>query len=178
MSTASTLLAAEAPNGFWLPGDINEVYWGSLAFLVVAFLLWKFARKPAAEFFSGRITTISDELDAAAQERLGAEAERDRIKAALADSDSEAARIIEEARAGADQLSVDIAQRAETDAATLRERAVTDMAATRAQAESDLSGELSRLSLGAAERVVETSLDDVAQQRLIDEYINQVGTQN
>lgn len=178
MSTASTLLAAEAPNGFWLPADFNEVIWNSLAFFVVAFLLWKFARKPAAAFFSGRITTISDELDAAAQERLGAEAERDRIKAALADSDTEAARIIEEARAGADQLSADIAQRAETDAATLRERAVTDMAATRAQAESDLSGELSRLSLGAAERVVETSLDDVAQQRLIDEYINQVGTQN
>lgn len=179
MSTATTsLLAAEAPNGFWLPGDINEVYWGTLAFLVVAFLLWKFARKPAATFFSGRITQISGELDAAAQERLSAEAERDRIKAALADSDTEAARIIEEARAGADQLSADIARRAETDAASVRERAVADLATTRAQAESDLAGELSRLSLGAAERVVETSLDDAAQQRLIDEYINQVGTQN
>ena len=60
MSTSlQSLLAAEGPNQFWLPGDINEVYWGSLAFLVVAILLWKFARKPAAEFFSGRITTIS-----------------------------------------------------------------------------------------------------------------------
>ena len=47
-----------------------------------------------------------------------------------------------------------------------------------AQAEADLSSELSRLALGAAERVVETSLDDAAQQRLIDAYISQVGTQN
>ena len=175
-----TVLAAEAgaENGFWLPHDIWEVFWGSLAFLVVFFLLWKFARKPAAEFFSGRISGIAEELDTAAQERLVAEGERDRIKAALADSDSEAARIIEEARRSADQLTADIAARAQADAAALRERATADLASTRAQAESDLAGELSRLSLGAAERVVERSLDDAAQQRLIDDYISQVGSQN
>jgi F-type H+-transporting ATPase subunit b len=179
MSTSlQSLLAAEGPNQFWLPGDINEVYWGSLAFLVVAILLWKFARKPAAEFFSGRITTISGELDATAEQRLAAEAERDRIKAALADSDAEAARIIEEARRSADQLAVDTAARTETELAQMRERAAVDLANTRAQAESDLAGELSRLSLGAAERVVQTSLDDDAQQRLIDQYISQVGSQN
>jgi F-type H+-transporting ATPase subunit b len=179
MSTSlPSLLAAEGPNQFWLPGDINEVYWGSLAFFVVAFLLWKFARKPAAEFFSSRITTISGELDATAQQRLAAEAERDRIKAALADSDSEAARIIEEARRSADQLAVDTAARTEVELDQMRERAAIDLANTRAQAESDLAGELSRLSLGAAERVVQTSLDDDAQQRLIDQYISQVGSQN
>lgn len=175
-----TVLAAEAgaENGFWLPHDLWEVFWGSLAFLVVFFLLWKFARKPAAEFFSGRISGIAEELDSATQERLVAEGERDRIKAALADSDSEAARIIEEARRSADQLTADIAARAEADAVALRERATADLASTRAQAESDLAGELSRLSLGAAERVVERSLDDAAQQRLIDDYISQVGSQN
>ncbi len=175
-----TVLAAEAgaENGFWLPHDLKEVLWGTLAFLVVAFLLWKYARKPAAEFFSGRISGIAEELDSATQERLVAEGERDRIKAALADSDSEAARIIEDARRSADQLTADIAARAEADAVALRERATADLASTRAQAESDLAGELSRLSLGAAERVVERSLDDAAQQRLIDDYISQVGSQN
>ena len=174
------LLAAEegAENGFWLPHDLKEVLWGTLSFLIVAFLLWKFARKPAAEAMSGRIERISTELDAAAQTRLAAEGERERIKAALADSDSEAARLIEEARRSADQLTVDIAARTEVDIANLRERAQADLASTRAQAESDLSGELSRLSLGAAERVVESSLDPEAQQRLIDQYISQVGSQN
>ncbi len=46
------------------------------------------------------------------------------------------------------------------------------------QATADLSGELSRLALGAAEEVVASSLDDAAQQRLIDDYISQVGAQN
>lgn len=179
MSTAiTTLLAADAPNSFWLPGDINEVYWGSLAFAVLVVLLWKFAKTPAVDYFSGRIDKVRVDLDDAAQTRSIAEAEADRIKAALADSDSEAARIIEEARRSADQLTADIAARTEADVASVRERAVIDLAATRAQAQADLAGELSRLSLGAAERVVENSLDDPTQQRLIDDYIGQVGSQN
>ena len=178
INTAVLAAEAGAENGFWLPHDLNEVIWGSLAFAIVAFLLWKFARKPLAAMLSGRISQIESELDAAAQSRLAAEAERDRIKAALADSDSEAARIIAEARSSADQLSVDIEARTGADIVAVRERAAADLVSARTQAESDLSGELSRLSLGAAERVVESSLDPAAQQRLIDDYINQVGTQN
>lgn len=166
------------PNPFWLPFDINEVIWGSLAFVIIAFLLWKFARKPIGTYFAGRIHTISSELAAAASMRTEAEAERDRIKAALADSDSEAARIIAEARSSAEQLAVDIAARTETDLENIRRRGGSDLETTRTQAESDLSGELARLALGAAERVVEGSLDDAVQQRLIDDYISQVGSQN
>jgi len=155
MFTSIAVLAAEegAENGFWLGHDINEIIWNSLAFFVVAFFLWKFARKPVAEFLSGRIAGIAATLDAAGQSRLAAEAERDRIKAALADSDTEAARIIESARASADQLSGDTEVRAARDAEQVRERAIADLAATRGQAESDLAGELARLSLGAAELV-------------------------
>jgi len=174
----NALLAAETSNGFWLPHDFNEVIWGTIAFLVVAYLLWKFGAKLVSEYFTKRSATVEEELSAAAEARLAAEAERDRIKAALADSESESARIVEEARASADQLAVDGAARAEAEAARVRERATADLATTRAQAESDLAGELARLSLGAAERVVRSSLDDDAQQQLIDSYISQVGTQN
>ncbi len=180
MLTNIAILASEegAENAFWLPHDIKEVIWGTLAFLIIVFLLWKFARKPIAQGLSGRIERISGELDVATQERLAAEAERDRIKAALADSDSEAARLIADARTSADRLAVEIANRTDLEVAAMRERAAADLASARSQAESDLSRELSRLSLGAAERVVQNSLDDAAQQRLIDEYISQVGSQN
>jgi len=178
MNTVLTLIASEAPNGKWLPGDLNEVIWGTLAFLIVAFLLVKFAKKPVVEGLARRRQNIADGLGAAEQSRQTAEAERDRIKAALADSDAEAARIIEDARRSADQLAVDVAARADEDVVLLRERAVSDLATTRNQAQADLSGELSRLALGAAEQVVESSLDDATQQRLIDSYISQVGTQN
>ncbi len=34
------LASEEGGNGFWLPHDINEVYWGTLAFLIIAGLLY------------------------------------------------------------------------------------------------------------------------------------------
>ncbi|UDY37204.1 F0F1 ATP synthase subunit B [Dermatobacter hominis] len=171
-------LASEGSNGKWLPADINEVIWGTLAFLIIAFALVKFGGPFVKNGLKSRSQKVADRLGEASSAREAAEAERDRIKAALADSDSEAARIVEEARRAADQLGTDTETRTDQEIVTLRERATTDLAATRIQATADLSGELSRLALGAAEEVVAGSLDDAAQQRLIDEYISQVGSQN
>lgn len=172
------LVEEGAENAFWLPHDLWEVFWGSLAFLIVVALMWKFAKKPGSDYYSKRTEGIANSLGEAASARSTAEAERDDVKAALADSDSEAARILEEARRSADVLTADIAVRAERDVAAIHERAVIDLAATRAQTEAELSGELSRLAFGAAERVVAEELDGTSQQRLIDTYINNIGAQN
>lgn len=178
MSNNLILIAAEKGNGFWLPADFNEVIWGTIAFLIVLGLLIKFTKAPIAKYYGGRIEAISEKLEAAESARSKAEAERDQVKAALADSESEKARIISEAEASAASIRSEIDARASADAARVHERAAAELAAARSQAQSDLSGELTRLSLGAAERVVETALDDATQQRLIDSYISQVGVQN
>jgi F-type H+-transporting ATPase subunit b len=177
---ALAVFAAEAgaENGAWFPHDMREVFWGSLAFLIVFGLIWKFAKKPGSDFFTKRTADIAESLDAAANARTEAEAERDQIKSALADADSEKSRIIEEGRRSADALTADIAARADRDVAAVQERAVVDLAATRNQIEAELSGELSRLAMGAAELVVSEELDAASQQRLIDSYINDVGSQN
>jgi F-type H+-transporting ATPase subunit b len=157
---ALTLFAAEAgaENGAWFPHDMREVFWGSLAFLIVFGLLWKFAKKPGSDFFSKRTREIEESLDAAAGARAEAEAGRDGIKSALADADAEKSRIIEEGRRSADALTADIAARADRDVASVRDRAAVDLAATRNQIEAELSGELSRLAMGAAEKVVSEEL--------------------
>lgn len=180
MNVASVLLLAaeEGGNPFWLPHDIKEVIYGSLAFFIIAFLLTKFGKKFVIEGLRKRTAGIEESLDEAATARAEAEAERDRIKAALADSDTEAARIVEEARQAADSLTAEIAVRADRDVESVRERASVDLATTRHQMEADLSGELSRLALGAAEKVVDASLDEANQRRLIDDYIAALGNQN
>jgi F-type H+-transporting ATPase subunit b len=139
--------------------------------------VWK-AGPATKKAMAGRTERIQSELDGAASRRSEAEAERDRIRAALADSDTEAARIVEDARVTADQLAANIAARADADIAGLRERFEVDMESTRRQAVADLTGEIGRLSLGAAERVVERNLDDDVQQSLIESYIAQVGADN
>lgn len=173
-----TILAAEKGNGFWLPADPLEVLWGSLSFVIVVAILYKFTKAPIADYFNGRVDGIKEKLDEAENARVAAETERDRVKAALADSEAEKARIIAEAEASAQEILAAAPERAVAAAAEVRDRGEADLATTRAQAQSDLSSELTRLSLGAAEKVVEASIDDATQQRLIDAYISQIGSQN
>ncbi len=177
MLSAISVFAAEQ-NGKWLPADLKEVLWGTIAFVIIFGLLWWKAGPPIMKAMSGRTERISDDLKAAVDDKSGAEAERDRIKAALADSDTEAARIVEEARQTADKLRQDLEAKAEADGVAIRERAVVDLETTRRQAVADLTAEVSRLALGAAERVVSHNLDDDSQQQLIEQYISQVGSSN
>lgn len=172
-----TLLAAEG-NGPWLAHDINEVIWGSIAFFLVIGLLWWKAGPFLKKALAARPERISGELESAVNARLEAEAERDRIKAALADSDTEAARIVEEAHATAAQLTADLDARAEAEVTFMHERATADLDVARRQSVSDLTREVSRLSLGAAEQVVAANLDDATHQQLIEAYIGQVGSSN
>ena len=177
MLSTISVFAAET-NGKWLPADLKEVLWGTIAFVIIFGLLWWKAGPPIKRAMAGRSERISDDLDAAVDDKTSAEEERDRIKAALADSDTEAARIVEEARQTADKLRQDLEAKAEADAVAIRERAQVDLETTRRQAVADLTAEVSRLALGAAERVVSHNLDDAAQQQLIEKYISQVGSSN
>ncbi|MCC6226877.1 MAG: F0F1 ATP synthase subunit B [Microthrixaceae bacterium] len=181
LSTIALLASEEGahhPNGYWLPGDLKEVLWGTLAFVIVFGLLWWKAGPALKKAMAGRTERIGDHMSAAATQRTEAEAERDRIKAALADSDTEAARIVEDARQTADALHTELEARAEADAVALRERGVADIEAAQRQALANLTAEVSRLALGAAERVVHHNLDDASQQALIEQYISQVGAAN
>lgn len=172
------LLAAEEghSNNFWY-GDLNEVIWGTLAFLIllVAFIKWGLPaiRKVMAQQREG----IVEQIDDAEARRADAEAKLGEIRTQLSDADAEHERILVEAREAAGHLKADLAQRAEQDVVELRARAESEVASSRDQAIADLQSEVSRLAIGAAETVVERNLDHDTRVQLIENYINQVGAQ-
>jgi F-type H+-transporting ATPase subunit b len=171
-------LLAEKGNHWWLPHDINEVIWGTIAFLIViGLLVWK-AGPAIKTGLAKRPERIKGELDVAAANRAEAEARLADVKSAVADSDKEKERIVAEARETATKLTADTIARANSEAAAIRERAVTELASARRQAQADLTAEVSRLALGAAEKVVASNLTDSTQQSLIESYISQVGANN
>jgi len=170
------LLVAEEghENNFWY-GDINEVIWGTLSFLILlgAFLKWGLPaiRKFMAEHRQG----IADEISDAEQRRTGAEQQLSEIRSQLSDSDAETQRILAEAREAAQHLKVDLAQRAEQDVVELQHRVESEIGSSRDQAVADLHSEVSRLAIGAAEAVVARNLDHERQVALVENYINEVG---
>jgi F-type H+-transporting ATPase subunit b len=170
----TVLLAAEKPNSVHLPGDLNEVYWASIAFfLVVGLLYWK-AWPPLRRALDQRTISIRTELEAAAVERREAEARLATQQAEIGDIDAERSRLLAEATETAERLKVDLVARAHRDAEDLRTRALAEVATQRNQALGDLRSEVARLTRGAAEAVVRENLDEASQQQLIDSYIERV----
>ncbi|MFQ5558911.1 MAG: F0F1 ATP synthase subunit B [Acidimicrobiales bacterium] len=162
----------EAPSPI-LPA-LDEIFWGGSAFLILfGFMVWK--GFPAVKgAMDARAEKIRADLDDADKARADALAVQHDYEARLADAKSEAARLVDAARAQADEVKQELLARAESDIADLRQRADADIEAARRQAIADLRAEVSEIALGAAERVVGASLDRSTQSQLIDSYIDEV----
>jgi F-type H+-transporting ATPase subunit b len=162
----------EAPNPI-LP-ELNEIIWGGAAFLILFVVMVKKGFPAVKGAMDARAERIRADLDAAETAKADAQAVQADYEARLADAQGEVARLFEEARTSADQLRADLTARAEADIAEMRDRAAADIEASRQQAIADLRTEVAGIALGAAERVVQSSLDEDAQRRLIDQYIDEV----
>jgi len=158
--------------------DATDLIWGSAAFVVLLIAMWKFALPALKSGMQGRSERIRDDLAKADTARAEAEELLATYQRQVADSKAEATRIIEDARATAEGLKADLQRRAEAEIAEMKQRAAADIEASKAQAVADLTGEVASLAIGAAEVVVQNSLDRDAQVRLIENYISQVGSAN
>jgi F-type H+-transporting ATPase subunit b len=163
----------EAPSPI-LP-DVNEIFWGGLAFLILLVLLWKFALPGVRDMMKQREERIRGDLERAEEAKTEGESVLAEYQGQLADARNEAGRIIEEARQSADQLKRDLAARAEADAAQIRERAQQDVRLATERATADLQGRMAELTIELAEKVVQRSLDRDTQTALIESYISEVG---
>jgi F-type H+-transporting ATPase subunit b len=152
----------------------NELIWGSLSFVVLLALLYKFAWPGLKNGLEARAERIRSDLDAADSAKADAEHILDDYKAQLADARNESARIIEEARQAADALRRDQEQRLQQELAQMRERATADIEGAKRQAIADLRDEVAQLAIGAAEVIVQRNLDRDTQTRLVESYIEQV----
>jgi F-type H+-transporting ATPase subunit b len=164
----------KAPNPL-LPSG-NEVIWGSLAFLVLLGIMWKFGVPAVKNMEQAREERIRNDLEGAEKARIEAEAEKAQYLAQIAGARDEAGRIIEEARQSAEQVRRDLIAKAEADAAEVRQRAEADIDVQRQRALTELRGDVAQLSIDLAERIVERSLDRDTQRQLVDSFIDQVGS--
>ncbi|HEX4818658.1 MAG TPA: F0F1 ATP synthase subunit B [Acidimicrobiales bacterium] len=156
----------------------NELIWGTISFVVLFLLLYKFAWPALKNGMDARTDRIRSDLEAADTAKADAETVLSEYMSRLGDARSESARIIEEARQAADNLRRDQEQRLQTELAELRERAAADIEAAKRQAVADLRGDVAELAIGAAEVIVQRSLDRDTQTRLVDNYIEQVSSRS
>jgi F-type H+-transporting ATPase subunit b len=181
--TAIQLFVAAAEEGeehidrthHWLWPEGYEILFGGIASVIIFTLLFWKGSPLVKTALAKRTARVQADLDAATQDEQQAVAEAARVRQAKGDIETERARILDEADARAAALLADGRARLDAEAAELEAKADADITLLGSRAVDEMRAEIARLSVLAAERIVEESLDEATQQRLIEEFIASVG---
>jgi F-type H+-transporting ATPase subunit b len=168
--------AEEASQADHLYPEPGELIVGLIAFAVLFFFTWKWVLPRFRQVLDERRQKIQGEMEQAETTRREADKVLEDYRAQLAGAREESNRIIEEARATAEQLRRDLQARSEEEARATVARAQDEIRAERDRTFQELRGQVGQIAVEIAERVVGQSLDKSAHDRLIEEFIDQVST--
>ena len=147
--------------------EIGLLVWNTIAFLLLLFLLGKFAWKPIMKAIHEREQSIDDALnkaDLAKQEmaRLTAQ-NQDLMQQARAERDE----ILKEAKTLKDGILNEAKKQAQVEGAKLIEKAKIEIENQKKAALAEVKDQVSTLSLEIAERVLRNQLDDKTKQEAL-----------
>ena len=179
MSTVALagILAAEDPSQTHHPifPEAPEMIWGTLSFLVVAFLLWKFAWPQIKQMMAARTARIQAQLDEAATAKTEADEAAVAVREAKGDIASERQRLLAEADAQAARLLADGRTRLEQEVADLTTKADGEIGSVQGRLQGEVQAEVAEVAYRATENLVTDSLDDEMRQQLVEQFIARVG---
>jgi F-type H+-transporting ATPase subunit b len=140
------------------------IIWTLLAFLIVFFILKKFAWKPILSSLKERETTIADSL--ASAERMKAEMAqfRSENEALLAKAREERSQLLKEARDTKDKIIAEAKEQAKTDANKIVADAQAAIQQQKMAALTDVKNQVGNLVIEVAQKVLRKELSNTAEQ--------------
>jgi F-type H+-transporting ATPase subunit b len=155
------------------PG-IGMIFWSTLFFLVLLFILGKFAWPAILSAVKARNESIRHALDAAErakEEMAQLQADNEKI---LAEAKAERNAMMKEAKTMKDQLIADAKEKATEEADKLVKNAREAIQREKAAALNDMKAQMATLSVDIAEKILRMKLEESkAQKELVDRLINE-----
>lgn len=164
------ILADEGTN--FIKPHMDELVWGSIAFVLLFLALSKFAFPKFKQTMTERTERIRGQLESAENTKTEADRMLEEYRAKLAAAQSEAGRIIEESKKTAEGLRRELVARAEEEAAEIVTRARGEVGAERDRAIAELRASVADLTITVAEKVIGRELQsESAQRSFVDQTI-------
>jgi F-type H+-transporting ATPase subunit b len=156
---------------------IGTVFWTTLIFFMLFFLLWKYAWGPIMKAVKSREDTIRNALDSA-------EKAREEMKVLQADNEiilrkarEERDKIIRDARTATERMLTEAKEKSQSEADAMVKRAKELIEREKNTAITEVKREVARLAIEVASKVVsETLKSDAEQQKLIGRYLKEIET--
>ncbi|UHA75660.1 F0F1 ATP synthase subunit B [Paenibacillus sp. 481] len=146
-----------------------------IAFLILYFLLNKYAFGPLFAVMEKRRELVKQHIDEAANSRAQAQGFVDEQKEALAAARKEAYDIIEQAKQTSVRQADEIVAKAKSETVRLKDEAARDIVSEKNKAVAELRNEVSSMSVAIASKIIEKQLDEKEQAQLVSQYLKEVG---
>ena len=155
---------------------LNELIVGAIAFGILFFFVAKWVLPRLGQILEERRQKIQGSLEEAERAKTAADNMLAEYQQKLRDAGTEAGKVIDEARKTAEQMRKDLLAKAEDESRQIVAKAQEEVRAERDRAVQALRRELAEASVELAARVVGESLDKDRQVRLVEQYIDEVGS--
>ncbi len=150
----------------------------TISFLVLYWVLKKFLFGPISHMVQSRNEEIAERLENAARDERAMEAIRAEYERRIAGIEDEARDRIQEAVAEATRIADEIKEEARREAAEIRDRSLLQIEREKEKALKELQDYIVDLSISAASRVVERTIDEEEHRRLIHRFIADLESQS
>ena len=160
--------------------DVNPglVIWTFIAFIIVLFILAKFAWGPIAKALDERADRIHSDIDRAEKLRADAEARLQEYMQKLDGLREEGQDIIHEATEDARKLKDDMLKEARHEAEAIKKRALREVELARDDALDQIHQTIVEVSTKVAGQIMERSLKPDDHSKLVDDTLKQMGSLN
>lgn len=167
------VIAAEGGGGL-LSVNVGLAFWTTLTFLILLFILGKFAWKPILTALKQREDAIKDSLEQAEKAKDEAKKILEENQASLGKAEAESKKIIEQSRQFAENLKDQMLKESKVQAQKIIEEASAEIDRKKDSAFNELKNQVAEISVQAAEKILKQNLNTDSNKKIVDNYINEI----
>ena len=179
LSLAPTaLLAQEAEGGTrtFMQPDTGLMFWTLVIFVVLLFILSKFAFGPLTKAVEDRERALQEAIDKAQADREAAAKLLQEHQARIDAARGEAQKLIADGRATAEKMRGDLIEQTRKEQQDMLERARREIESEKERAIAQLRREAVDLALAGASKVIEQNLETEKNRQLVERYLSSIGS--
>ena len=156
--------------------DPGLFIWTIITFLILCYVLAKFAWKPLIKMLDDRENMIKGSLEDAKKAKMELERLSEESEAITLKARSEAQSILAESKVAAEKVKDDIIAKSKEQAIKIRDDAQKQIQVEKDKAISDIKQEVVNLTISVAEKLINKNLSDLDNKSLIEDSLEKVKT--
>ena len=164
----------EAAKGGLLSPQGGLMIWTLIIFLILFFVLSKYAFKPITAAVEAREKALEDAIAGAKADREAAAKLLEEHRAQLEAGRNEAQKLIVEGRQIGDKVRADMIEETRTQQQDMLDRARREIEAEKVRAIAELRREAVDLAIAGASKVIEKNLDDDSNRKIVENFLSTI----